>query len=357
MIVLPELVAEDSIRWGRPLLSSVALHALFALLLVWLSKFHTPQMQTFTEVTLLTEEDLDLEGLGGMEGEMARGTEDIQPPSPPMAPPSPSQRVRIAPARASVARPPRGSGGRRGSEIALSRPIELKPRTPLFGSKVEGPGGNGKGERIYLASEKRIGNALSGNSLKGSGQGETVASSAPPGPLVNLGSRYQGIRGSGMGLAGSGLGAGGGAGILGNRGEGLGSVRFRHGSHKGDTLAAQSKHPHFLEPGNSAFWISGPLKNREILKMRLPRYPRWAEEKGLEAQVSIRLTVNVRGQVKTNLTVERTSGFTELDQLAVESLRMFVFRPLQEKETLREEWGVATFNFRLMDRSRAQEDL
>jgi TonB family protein len=95
------------------------------------------------------------------------------------------------------------------------------------------------------------------------------------------------------------------------------------------------------------FSIEGPLKYRKILKMELPPYPRWAEEKALEASVSIRLWVSPNGKVIDNMYLERTSGYAELDRLAMEALNKFLFVTLPENQAQEDEWGVATFRFEL----------
>lgn len=95
------------------------------------------------------------------------------------------------------------------------------------------------------------------------------------------------------------------------------------------------------------FSLEGPLKYRKIIKMDLPPYPRWAEEKGIEASVSIRLWVDPGGKVKDNMYLEKTSGYSELDHLAMEALRKFVFVAIPPNQTQEDEWGVATFRFEL----------
>ncbi len=95
------------------------------------------------------------------------------------------------------------------------------------------------------------------------------------------------------------------------------------------------------------FSLEGPLKYRKILKMELPPYPRWAEEKGIEASVSIRLWVDSKGKVKENMYLEKTSGYSELDHVAMEALQQFVFVPIPSDQAQDDEWGVATFRFEL----------
>jgi TonB family protein len=95
------------------------------------------------------------------------------------------------------------------------------------------------------------------------------------------------------------------------------------------------------------FSMEGPLKYRKIVRMELPPYPRWAEEKALEASVSIRLWVDPKGRVREDMYLERTSGFSELDHLAMDALRKFVFVAMPPEAAQEDEWGVATFRFEL----------
>lgn len=98
---------------------------------------------------------------------------------------------------------------------------------------------------------------------------------------------------------------------------------------------------------NSPFSMEGPLKYRKIKLMGMPPYPRWAEEQGVEASVSFRIWVDPKGKVKENMYLEKTSGYTELDNLAKEALLKFTFVPLPDGQPLEDEWGVATFRFEL----------
>lgn len=95
------------------------------------------------------------------------------------------------------------------------------------------------------------------------------------------------------------------------------------------------------------FSMEGPLKYRRIVRMELPPYPRWAEEQGVEASVSIRLWVDPKGKVKDALYLEKASGYSELDYLAKEAIRKFVFVTIPEDLPQEDEWGIATFRFEL----------
>ncbi len=95
------------------------------------------------------------------------------------------------------------------------------------------------------------------------------------------------------------------------------------------------------------FSMEGPLKYRKILKLELPPYPRWAEEKGIETSVSIRLWVDPKGKTKDNMYLEKTSGYAELDSLAMQYLARFMFVRIPDDQPQEDEWGVATFRFEL----------
>ena len=94
----------------------------------------------------------------------------------------------------------------------------------------------------------------------------------------------------------------------------------------------------------TALLITGQLSGRAILRKTAPRYPRWAEEQGVEAQVAVNFTVRADGSVKDNLYIEKTSGYPELDDLAKEALQQFQFAPLSTSE---DQTGTAIFVFKL----------
>jgi len=66
-------------------------------------------------------------------------------------------------------------------------------------------------------------------------------------------------------------------------------------------------------------------RDRKILARRLPEYPDWAEEKGISAVVQIFFTVRPDGSIRTNMRVDKSSGYPELDQLAKEALLKWRF--------------------------------
>jgi TonB family protein len=91
--------------------------------------------------------------------------------------------------------------------------------------------------------------------------------------------------------------------------------------------------------------ISGEVKNREILHREAPPMPRWLEEKGVETEVSISFVVNPDGEVGDKLFVEKTSGYAELDRLAINALKKFVFAPLPLTAKQVEQKGTIVIRF------------
>ncbi len=92
------------------------------------------------------------------------------------------------------------------------------------------------------------------------------------------------------------------------------------------------------------FQITGPLANRQVLTREVPQYPDWARSKGIEAAVVLQFTVAPEGQVKDNIFVIRTSGYPQMDDLAVQALKKWKFAALP-LDQYRDEVGSITFNF------------
>ncbi len=91
--------------------------------------------------------------------------------------------------------------------------------------------------------------------------------------------------------------------------------------------------------------ISGPLADRKILKAAAPKYPVWAKNQGVEADVVVRFYVSADGQVLDRMIIERTSGYRRLDELCKKTLKKMLFAPLESGDQV--EWGFITFHFKL----------
>ncbi|MFP4466132.1 MAG: energy transducer TonB [Candidatus Goldiibacteriota bacterium] len=90
--------------------------------------------------------------------------------------------------------------------------------------------------------------------------------------------------------------------------------------------------------------ITGQIANRTVLKAVTPVYPRWAQQQGIEAEVAVFLTVLPDGTVKDDAYVRRSSGHSELDELALDAIKQFRFAP---KGISGDETGIAIFRFQL----------
>ncbi len=95
-------------------------------------------------------------------------------------------------------------------------------------------------------------------------------------------------------------------------------------------------------PKKQALLIQGDVAGRGILVAKKPSYPRWLQNQGVEAAVTLAFTVMQDGTVKDTVMVERTSGYTELDDLAKEALLQFKFVPI---DTAGDQSGYATFRY------------
>lgn len=96
----------------------------------------------------------------------------------------------------------------------------------------------------------------------------------------------------------------------------------------------------------SMFPIVGPLANRKIKFSEPPEFPEWARKEGVEATVILKFTVLPNGKVKDNIVVDKTTGYKELDRLAMEALSTWVFDKLPG-ETNEEQVSLITMKFSL----------
>ncbi|MDI6781949.1 MAG: TonB family protein [bacterium] len=97
--------------------------------------------------------------------------------------------------------------------------------------------------------------------------------------------------------------------------------------------------------GASTMTIIGPLSKRPKIRAPRPEYPAWAEKKGIESQVTIYFTVTPDGMVNPDAYVELTSGYSQMDQLALQTLKGWRFAPLPMDAEQKDQWGKVTFRF------------
>jgi len=328
---------KEPTRIGRPFAVSAAAHFLLLMLLVvtagQLSDQPLPSIKVM-EINVVGKEDLTLEGPGA---DFALG-------------PLPDREISAQPARDAgkvvSGNTPKLSRSMhtRAALVPAEVPV-LKARGPLFAARG-GLASSGAGrEKIYVAA-RTMKAAYESESKGGGGEGLVGVSGA----AIDLGSR-RGAGGSGgaENFLSGGEGAVNGGNTLSRRGA---PILFGYGASNDQVLqSARKRSVELSAPSDDFFSISGPLRGRRILKIRLPRYPRWAEEQGVEAQVAVRITVTAAGKVKPDMVIEQTSGFPEFDKVVMDAVRRIQFVPLPFEAGNREEWGVTSFNFRLKKRS------
>lgn len=323
------IMRQDAEPWGKAFTSSVAAHAALVALFMMTAKPKLPvEGPVLTEVNFV--EQPAPEAPSPAAAEAAGGAQDL-PSQSPM--PSPSQVVSFsAPSAAPAAAQP------------VSAPIFSGPIAPA--GEVGGIGTR-KAALAPIASDRDAAPAKRGPIAMAGSYG----ASGGTGPAISLAT--QGVDdlkrkgGSGIPLITQSVGGAGG-----------GPVGSKVVAGADGTLTAPRKAPveslkttpigqDAWGKKNSPFSMEGPLKYRRIKVMQMPPYPRWAEEKGIEATVSFRIWVDVKGKVKDNMYLEKTSGYSDLDAVVKEALLKFNFVPLPAGAPEEDEWGVATFKFEL----------
>src|SRR3989339_883221 len=112
---------------------------------------------------------------------------------------------------------------------------------------------------------------------------------------------------------------------------------------KAETAAALEK----TAVSKSSVELIGPLQGRGIIVSYMPKYPEWMKEKGVEADIAVRFFVSPSGAVKDEMSIERTSGYPELDKIVMAVLKTWQFEALSRSAKQDDQWGVVTFRFKL----------
>lgn len=94
------------------------------------------------------------------------------------------------------------------------------------------------------------------------------------------------------------------------------------------------------------FAITGPVSHRGIVRRVYPRYPRWAEEAGVSGEVRLKFWVLPDGLV-TRVEITQTTGYPDLDQIASQAMKKWLFEPLSPQEKQIVQWGTITLKFKL----------
>ncbi|MBI4375190.1 MAG: TonB family protein [Elusimicrobia bacterium] len=324
--------------WTRVLISSTGVHVLLILLLfcLWQAAPEPELPIKVLEITVSGGHNLALKGAGTDLG--------LGPSNDKTLAPLPSQPGPVVAGSTS-----RMSASRQSKAGASSQPgpARLSASGPIFGSAAgggpSGSGGIGR-EKIYVRARRPgVPGSISGAAGSGENGSEGQDLVGVSGARLDLKAR----RGGGTGQ-GSGSILGGGAGSI----DGGSELRVRGEAIVADTSSIDepiesAPRMALAPPSDEVFSIRGPLRQRRILQMSLPRYPRWAEESGVEAQVLVWLAVGADGRVKPNLYIEQTSSFPEIDRLVLEAVQNMRFAALPHDRGLEEQTGTAVFNFKL----------
>lgn len=174
-------------------------------------------------------------------------------------------------------------------------------------------------------------------SQKGTAEGGLVG----PVPIVSR------VGGAGTGLAGAAT-VGGGGGLVGAKAGVTTRVQATVETDPSTlpVIVASARTGQRTTVTKSMFPIVGPLANRKIKYSEPPEFPEWARKEGVEATVILKFSVLPTGKVKDSVVVQKTTGYKELDQLAIEALSNWVFEKLPG-ETNEEQVSLITMKFSL----------
>jgi TonB family protein len=203
------------------------------------------------------------------------------------------------------------------------------------------------GKHMGVLSQK-LGGPVGDISALGAGAPSTIQLSgsggtgnAPTG--ASSGSSLQDRSGSGGGgglVSRSMFGTGGGGSI-----SGIGGIPSA-AADLDKQLASSTANASHGQAAKKGFEIAGPLNNRPITYKVIPQYPAWAEEQGIIGSVRIWFTVNGDGTVRSNMRVTKTTGYPDLDKLALEALKQWKFAAFDTADES-SQWGIITFTFSL----------
>ncbi len=114
---------------------------------------------------------------------------------------------------------------------------------------------------------------------------------------------------------------------LGGAGAGVGTGAFGSEPDGGGSAQAQPKAPPAPpKPPPPPPKPAGPSRPPKVLNWTDPPYPAQARQQGIEGVVVLRLTVTEKGRA-ADVTVARSSGYSALDQAALEHVKRARFKP------------------------------
>jgi len=86
-------------------------------------------------------------------------------------------------------------------------------------------------------------------------------------------------------------------------------------------------------------------RGRKIRYQEPLEYPDWAKEKGIVAKVVLRFKVLPNGSVDSQIVRVKTSGWRQLDELAIKAMRNYLFEPLPPGLPQIPQWGEIALSF------------
>ncbi|MBI3287899.1 MAG: TonB family protein, partial [Elusimicrobia bacterium] len=111
----------------------------------------------------------------------------------------------------------------------------------------------------------------------------------------------------------------------------------------GELLATSARGGGAGPEGGGVSWaLEGSVGSRRLLSRVAPVSPDWVATRNLDLTVIVRFQVLPDGSVKSGAVIQKTSGFSDIDRRALESLRRWRFQPAKSGS---EEWGRVSFRF------------
>jgi TonB family protein len=101
------------------------------------------------------------------------------------------------------------------------------------------------------------------------------------------------------------------------------------------------------EGGGVGWSLDGPAGNRRLVRRAVPPCPAWVSERSLDLSVQVKFQVLEDGTIKRGRVIRKTSGFPDIDRLAMEALDKWLFEAVPAKAADRapDTWGIVTFRF------------
>ena len=99
------------------------------------------------------------------------------------------------------------------------------------------------------------------------------------------------------------------------------------------------------DEGGVSWSLEGDAGDRRVLRRTAPKSPDWVGTRGLDLTVAVRFQVLPDGRVKPGAVIQKTSGFPEIDRLALDALKGWRFDAAPAGKAAAEVWGRVTFRF------------